>query len=553
MDYPVAEGTGGFSVSLPQYYQWMYNSNYVAGGGTLSREQARQYLDTMLVDTLDNIRADKLNLRAHRRYYRTYLLRYHTLLQTTFLKQKIIPQLEIDSQKVADYYQEHSDAYFLPEQVLIHHILISPEAMAAGPDSTYYKESPPEVLADSARTLAFRCYSLIVDSGKTFTEAALKYSQDSDIKLTGGFLGWTIRNYYEPPFDSVAFNLGKDGISKPYVNENGWHILWAEDYFEGGLRPLKDSLYNVVLNDLLTEELAIRGDKMRDSLSYDLDLQYHDDIMDTNTFKVDDWEWAGILNEQDTIFFYQLKAREQLFRTVYEVGSTTVPMKREMVRLAAEDIRFIQAAKDMGIDTLPQVAAGERELRQKYAKACVQASMQDPEWTPPESAITAYYQEHLDDFVIQKPLKVQQILVADSAVGEFVADQARAGVDFLSLAQQFYVGDVDMRMELANLGYIGKDDVPLEFWKAANDLVPGDVSDPVRTKLGLHVIKLLDANYTPTLDKARSQIIKVLRDEHALKVVDKYRRDLYDEFGIKIVGDIPEIHLKPLRLRKEGA
>ena len=112
---------------------------------------------------------------------------------------------------------------------------------------------------------------------------------------------------------------------------------------------------------------------------------------------------------------------------------------------------------------------------------------------------------------------------------------------------------MSVRVELANLGKIGEEDVPPEFWHVASKMMPGDISEPVRTRLGLHVIKLVSANFTPTEDKVRSQIIKALKDEHAREVADTYRQNLYDEFGIKIVGKVPAVHLRPIRLRREGA
>ena len=441
MDHPLVKSTSGFSLTLSQYYRWMENSGYVARGGTLSPDDGRDYLDSMLIDTLADIKADKLNLRAHRKYLRAFLLRYNGLLEKEYLERAILPDIRIDSQQVADYYAAHSKLYDLPEQVLIHHILISPRAMLNGPESTFYEESPPEVLANAAESLAYYCYDLIVDSGQTFPEVAKEYSHDSDAKTTGGFVGWTVRDTYLPPFDSVAFGTEKGGVSKPYHNKNGWHILWVEDKWKGGVLPLTDSVYQDVESALLTEKLGDRGKAVRDSLSYDLNIRYHDAVLDTNTFKVDDWQWAAILNNEDTIFFYQIKAKEQLFRTIYRVPETDMRMKREMIRSVAEEIRVIQAARDMGIDTIATVAKGERDLRHKYAKQCVEEAMQDPTWVPAESLVTAYYREHLDEYKIDKPLNVQQIVVADSAIGRFVADQARSGVNFLSLARQFYVGE----------------------------------------------------------------------------------------------------------------
>ena len=553
MDYVLVKSDGDFSLTLPQYYKWMVNSRFVASGGTISSEESRNYLDSMLIDTLNDIKAANLNLPEHRKYYRTFLLRYNALLQNEFLMTVLVPQIVLDSQDVIEYYEAHAAEYDLPEQVLIHHIYISPEAILAGKDSAYYRKSNPEVVQQAAESLAYFAYDQITVGKRPFTEVALEYSHDHDIQYTGGFLGWIVRQWYQPPFDSIAFGMEPGEISKPYRDPSGWHILLVKGKWAGGPPPLEDSLYQAVANKLLGERITEEARGMRDSLSYDLDLKYHDEVLDTNTLKVDDWEWAAELNGRDTIFFFHLKAMEQQYRSAYAVPQTNVMMKREMIRAAADELRLLQAAEDLKIDTLPEMAAIKQDLWQKYSRAYVDEALLDPAWTPTDSMIRAYYAKHAEDYRVEKPLTVQHIIVADSSTGAFVRDQARSGIDFLTLASQFYVGEPDMRAELANLGPINENDVPPEFWAAALNLLPGAISNPVRTKLGFHVIRLLDARFTPTVDKVRSEIIKALRDRHALENVEGYKQELYREFGIRIVGKVPSMHLKPARLRKEGA
>ena len=74
--------------------------------------------------------------------------------------------------------------------------------------------------------------------------------------------------------------------------------------------------------------------------------------------------------------------------------------------------------------------------------------------------VEQYYQAHLDEFSPEKPLVVQHIIVQDSLFGDFIRSQAMSGYDFLDLAKEYYPGDEDVRAELADLGEIGRGDVP---------------------------------------------------------------------------------------------
>ena len=66
-----------------------------------------------------------------------------------------------------------------------------------------------------------------------------------------------------------------------------------------------------------------------------------------------------------------------------------------------------------------------------------------------------------------------------------------------------------------NLGWFSKGMMVPPFEKAVLVLKVGEISDPIQTQYGWHIIKLVDVREKaiPTLDEARSEIEQALRQE----------------------------------------
>ncbi|MCI0526844.1 MAG: peptidylprolyl isomerase, partial [Nitrospira sp.] len=59
---------------------------------------------------------------------------------------------------------------------------------------------------------------------RSFSELAVKYSQDSKSRESGGDLGWIERGKMPPEFDAAAFSLEINMISKPVKSPLGYHL-----------------------------------------------------------------------------------------------------------------------------------------------------------------------------------------------------------------------------------------------------------------------------------------------------------------------------------------
>ncbi|WP_424670885.1 foldase protein PrsA [Candidatus Binatus sp.] len=119
----------------------------------------------------------------------------------------------------------------------------------------------------------------------------------------------------------------------------------------------------------------------------------------------------------------------------------------------------------------------------------------------PDADITAYYDAHKEDFTITKErLKLAQILIAlppNPTAAQVSAAQKKAGMiraraakgdDFGDLARVY--SDDESKSNGGELGWFAPSDVMDQILAAVKPLKPGEISAPIRTSHGIHIVKL---------------------------------------------------------------
>jgi peptidyl-prolyl cis-trans isomerase C len=140
-----------------------------------------------------------------------------------------------------------------------------------------------------------------------------------------------------------------------------------------------------------------------------------------------------------------------------------------------------------------------------------------------EEAMRKLYEESVSKLTPEEEVRASHILVDSEDKGKEVIAKLKAGGSFAALAKE-YSKDPGAA-EGGDLGYFTKDQMVAEFADAAFKMKKGDISDPVKTQFGWHVIKLEDRRQkpVPTFEQVKDQVQQFLVRKTQSELVLKLR------------------------------
>ncbi|WP_240376432.1 peptidylprolyl isomerase [Bacillus piscicola] len=138
-----------------------------------------------------------------------------------------------------------------------------------------------------------------------------------------------------------------------------------------------------------------------------------------------------------------------------------------------------------------------------------------------------YYKENKKSL---EAVKARHILVEDKETANKVINKLKDGEEFVKLAEK-YSKDPGSAENGGDLGTFRRGEMVEEFEKAAFSLEPGEISEPVKTENGYHVIEVLDKK--DTYKKLEKDIEETMRQEQA-KSGEEVMQELREEAKINM-------------------
>lgn len=124
----------------------------------------------------------------------------------------------------------------------------------------------------------------------------------------------------------------------------------------------------------------------------------------------------------------------------------------------------------------------------------------------------------------QEEVRARHILVDSEAKAKEISAKLGSGGDFAQLAKEFSK-DPGSKDEGGDLGYFSLGQMVPQFEEAAFKLKKGDVSEPVQSQFGWHIIKLEDRRQrgAPEFDTIKDRIVASLVHRKAQEVAQSLR------------------------------
>ncbi len=159
-----------------------------------------------------------------------------------------------------------------------------------------------------------------------------------------------------------------------------------------------------------------------------------------------------------------------------------------------------------------------------------------------DEEISNYYEENKEEMKAQESVNAKHILFSSKEYdsdekalekAEEIKQKLDDGKDFEELAKEH--SDCPSKERGGDLGNFSRGKMVPKFEEAAFNLDVGEISDPVKTKFGYHIIKKED--HTPEkdleLEDVKDQIRKTLFDQKSQVVINDLIEELKEKFEVE--------------------
>ncbi|WP_367578477.1 peptidylprolyl isomerase [Snodgrassella alvi] len=203
--------------------------------------------------------------------------------------------------------------------------------------------------------------------------------------------------------------------------------------------------------------------------------------------------------------------------------------KELIQRIAKEGISENQLRRTMTENLLAQKieqseVMGKSQVSDAEIDDAIARAQQDGRPLPPPITAYSYHVQHI---LLKNDNDITRKLI------EQIAQQARSGASFEQLARQY--SQDGSAQNGGDLGWIIDGETVPPFETAVKSLQPGQISMPVRTQFGWHVIRLIDvrSNDTPA-ERQRNGMRAVLVQEKRELLLQNFLKQLEDQAYINV-------------------
>jgi len=208
--------------------------------------------------------------------------------------------------------------------------------------------------------------------------------------------------------------------------------------------------------------------------------------------------------------------------------------KRFLDEVIKKEILYQEALKK-GLDKSPEF----KQKLEEFKKLTLISDLLEKEIMSKsgvsEQDMKDYYEKNKADFVATSQIKASHILVKTKEDAQKILERLNNGEKFEALAKEASIDRVSGKNG-GELGYFSRGEMVPEFEKAAAMLKVGEVSKPVKTQFGYHIIKVTDKKTGPVVEfeRVKDIIAQKLSGERQKEAFDSYIEGLKKDYKIEV-------------------
>jgi peptidyl-prolyl cis-trans isomerase D len=302
---------------------------------------------------------------------------------------------------------------------------------------------------------------------------------------------------------------------------------------------IRDEVFNNLLNDiLLNQEATRRGIEVTDAELYEYMRRYppqelrEHPAFQTPEGQFDYQKYLQALTDP-RVPWVQV---EQMIRPNLRMGKLQQAIL-SLVRVTDDETREYYRDENEKIDV-------EYLLVPSY-----EFQRQAPPLT--EQEIKAYYREHQDEFKADPSANLSYVFFEkkpsqadEDEIKERLLEMRQEitdGEDFAGMAED-YSEDVGSAKDGGSLGWFGRGAMVEAFEQAAFSLQPGEMSEPVKTRFGWHLIKVEDKRGEGEKQEVLAShiLLKITPSDETLAMLKETAEDFADRVGKSDLTELAE-------------
>lgn len=152
--------------------------------------------------------------------------------------------------------------------------------------------------------------------------------------------------------------------------------------------------------------------------------------------------------------------------------------------------------------------------------------------------VKEYYEKHKDELASVSQIRASHILVKTEEEAKKILERLKKDEDFAGIAKKSSI-DTGSAKNGGDLGFFSSGQMVPEFEAAAARLKTGEISEPVKTKFGYHIIKVTDKKMGKPIEfeKVKNVIFQRLSAEKQKEFFDSYIEGLKKSYKVEINKD----------------
>lgn len=182
-----------------------------------------------------------------------------------------------------------------------------------------------------------------------------------------------------------------------------------------------------------------------------------------------------------------------------------------------EELKTLQESyggKEIFDETLKSNGVSMDRIEQDLKNYILTKKLLEPGIKITDVEMKTYFEENKASFDKQEQVKASHILVNEETTANEIKDKLATGEDFSELAKEFST-DTGTKDNGGDLGFFAKGDMVPEFEEIAFSLDVNEISAPVKTDYGYHIIKVVEKKEAeePKYEDYKEEIKEILLGE----------------------------------------